>query len=82
MSATTYYAAAAVEQLAAAQRDLEAHAVSSAGYCLTCCVIGPCRLRVVAESVFARSMRLPRRRPGHTRPELLSALCGGPGGLG
>jgi hypothetical protein len=82
MSATTYYADAAVEQLAAAQRELEAHAVTSLGYCLTCRTIGPCRSRMLAESVFKRSMRLPQRRPGHTRPELLGALFGTPVGLG
>jgi hypothetical protein len=69
----TYYADAAAERLAAAQRDLDAHTINSVGYCLTCKIFGPCRPRESAESVFSHSFRLPRRRPGRTRPELLGA---------
>lgn len=73
MSTTTYYADTAVDVLEAAQRDLDTHAISSVGYCLSCHILGPCRPRALAELVFEHSLRLPRRRPGHTRPELLGA---------
>jgi hypothetical protein len=73
MSATTYYADTATDPLDAAQRDLDVHTISSLGYCMACKILGPCRARERAESVFERSLRLPRRRPGHTRPELLGA---------
>jgi hypothetical protein len=70
MAVTTYYAMAADEQLAKAQRTLDAHTVSSTGFCLACGILGPCRPRVVAESIFYRSLRLPRRHPGDQAVEL------------
>jgi hypothetical protein len=73
MTATTYYAMAADDQLAEAQRTLDTHTVGSTGFCLTCGILGPCRPRMSAESIFYRSLRLPRRHPGATRPELLGA---------
>jgi hypothetical protein len=82
MTATTYYAMAANEQLAAAQRSLDTHTVSSTGYCLACQILGPCRPREIAESIFYRSLQLPRRHPGATHPELLSARLVGAGRLG
>jgi hypothetical protein len=82
MTATTYYAMAAGNQLAEAQRTLDEHTVTSIGFCRTCGIIGPCRSRMAAESIFFRSLRLPRRHPGATRPELLGARVGGPGWFG
>jgi hypothetical protein len=73
MSTTTYIADTARDLLEAAQRDLDVHTISSVGYCLACQVLGPCGPRESAESVFERSVRLPRRRPGRTRSELLGA---------
>jgi hypothetical protein len=82
MTATTYYAMAAGDQLAEAQRALDTHTVSSTGFCVTCQILGPCRPRELAESIFYRSLRLPRRHPGASRPELLSARRVGAGRLG
>lgn len=74
MTATTYYAATADGQLAEAQRILDTHVTSSAtGRCVLCDTPGPCYRREWAVAVFSRSLRLPLRRPGATRPELLSA---------
>jgi hypothetical protein len=81
MTVTTYYAMAADDQLAEAQRTLDVHTVSSTGYCLTCEILGPCRPRESAESIVSHSLRLPRRRPGRTRPELLGARRIGAAGL-
>lgn len=62
------------EQVDAAQVALERHAVSSAdGRCLSCGTAGPCASREAAVLVFTRSLRLPSRRPGATRPELIGA---------
>jgi hypothetical protein len=74
MTATTYYAMTADEQLAAAQRTLDTHITSSAtGRCLECGTLGPCCKRENAVVIFSRTVRLPRRQPGATRPELLGA---------
>lgn len=57
-----------------AQAVLDAHAVSSAdGLCVACRVPGPCGRYEGAAAVFAQSLRLPRRIPGVTRPELIGA---------
>ncbi len=73
MTATTYYATTAEERLAEAQRILDTHITSSAtGLCLACSRPGPCPERKRAAVVFFRA-RLPLRRPGATRPELVSA---------
>jgi hypothetical protein len=82
MTATTYYAMAADDQLAEAQRTLDTHTVSSTGFCLACQILGPCQPRGLAESIFYRALRLPRRYPGATRPELLGARRVGAGRLG
>jgi hypothetical protein len=82
MTATTYYATTADEQLAAAQRTLDMHITSSAnGRCLKCGTPGPCHKRETAVVAFSRTLRLPRRRPGTTRPELVGARRLGAGGL-
>jgi hypothetical protein len=74
MTATTYYATTADEQLAEAQRTLDMHITSSAdGRCLRCGTPGPCRKRERAVVVFSRTLRLPRRQPGATRPESIGA---------
>lgn len=74
MTGTTYYAMTADEQLAEAQRTLDTHATSSAnGRCIKCGTPGPCYKRETAVVIFSRTYRLPRRRPGATRPELIGA---------
>jgi len=83
MTATTYYAMTADEQLAAAQRVLDAHITSSAtGRCLQCGSLGPCYKRENAVVIFSRTLRLPRRQPMATRPELVGARQVGGAGLG
>jgi hypothetical protein len=68
---TTYHGG---EQIDHAQAALDRHAVSSAdGLCVTCKVLGPCPAHEAAAKVFRLSARLPQRRPGATRPELLGA---------
>jgi hypothetical protein len=62
------------EQIDHAQAVLDRHAVSSGdGLCVTCRVLGPCPELEAAAKVFMFSARLPQRRPGATRPELLGA---------
>jgi hypothetical protein len=74
VAGTTYYATVADEHLAAAQRTLDSHITSSVtGRCLACGSFGPCVRRESAVRVFSRSPRLPMRRPGATRPELVGA---------
>ncbi len=83
MTATTYYAMTADEQLAAAQRTLDTHITSSAtGRCLACGSYGPCYKRENAVVIFSRTLRLPRRLPGATRPELVGARPVSRGGFG
>jgi hypothetical protein len=83
MTATTYYAATADQRLAEAQRTLDTHITSSAtGHCLACGILGPCWRRENAVVVFSRTLRLPRRQPGATRPELVGARRLDPSGLG
>lgn len=67
---TTYHGG---EQIDHAQRALDRHAVSSDGFCMACGVLGPCAEHEAAAKVFMLSARLPQRRPGATRPELLGA---------
>jgi len=57
MTTTTYYGETAVDLLASAHVD--AHAIASVGYCLTCRIRGPYQPRMSAESVFAHSLWLP-----------------------
>ena len=72
--AVTYYGSEA-DQLAEAQRTLDTHVTSSAtGRCLQCGALGPCYLRENAVETWSRAIfRLPHRRPGATRPELIGA---------
>jgi hypothetical protein len=73
-AATTYYAITAEQRLAEAQRTLDRHITSSAtGRCTECGRLGPCPDREAAALVFFGSLRLPRRRPGTTQPELITA---------
>jgi hypothetical protein len=75
MTATTvYYAICAEQQLREAQTTLDEHVTSSAtGRCLACGSQGPCWRRENAVVIFSRTLRLPMRRPGASRPELLNA---------
>jgi hypothetical protein len=83
MTATTYYAMTADDQLADAQRTLDMHITSSAtGRCLACGCLGPCYKRENAVVIFSRTLRLPRRTPMATRPELVGARLVGAGLLG
>jgi len=73
--ATTYHGGTRLDQ---AQATLDRHAVSSGdGLCVECRVLGPCAEHEAAAKVFALSPRLPRRRPGATRPELMGAKRAG-----
>ena len=66
--------------LARAQQVLDAHVMVLAdGSCLGCGAPLPCTHRDAAAEVFVRYGRLPRRRPGASRPELVGARrIGGP----
>jgi hypothetical protein len=73
MTATVYRAKTDDELVAEAQRVLDEHVTSSAdGRCLACNVLGPCWRRENAVVTFSRKLRLPLRRPGVTRPELVN----------
>ena len=75
--ATTYYAMTADKHLNQAQRTLDEHVTNSAtGRCVACGAAGPCYRREAAVVVFSRSLRLPRRPPGATRPESVGAGSG------
>ena len=74
MTSTTYYAMTADEQLAEAQHTLDTHITSSA----TGRAIGG----ETAVVIFSRSLLLPRRQPGATRPELVGARRVGDSGPG
>jgi hypothetical protein len=70
------------QQLDYAQAVLQRHAVSSAdGLCVACGVPGPCGEHETAAKAFTLSLRLPRRVPGATRPELIGARRAGERGL-
>jgi hypothetical protein len=74
VTTTTYHGGT---QLDRAQAVLDRHAVSSGdGLCVECKVLGPCPEHEAAALVFALSARLPRRRPGATRPESVGAGTG------
>lgn len=74
MTGDTYYAISADRLLSRAQAVLDEHVTSSAtGRCLACESAGPCWRRESAVAIFSRSLRLPVRRPGASRPELLNA---------
>lgn len=75
MSGNTYYAISAA-QLHSAQTVLDEHVTSSAtGRCLACDSLGPCWRRENAIVIFSRTLRLPNRQPGATRPGLVGAVC-------
>jgi hypothetical protein len=74
MTARTYYAVTAEERLAEAQRVVDRHVTSSAtGLRLACGIPALCPERERAVAIFFRALRPPLRRPGATRPELVSA---------
>lgn len=74
MTGSTYYVAVAKSPLKDAQRVLDVHVTSSAtGRCLACDSPGPCWRRETAVVIFSRNLRLPLRRPGASRPELINA---------
>jgi hypothetical protein len=74
LPASTYYAATADAQLGPAQAILNEHVTSSAtGRCLACDSPGPCWRRENAVVIFSRTLRLPTRLPGASRPELVGA---------
>lgn len=76
---TTYPGGKQIDQ---AQAELERHVTSCAdGLCLACGVPGPCTPHEDAARVFRLSLRLPRRVPGASRPELYGARRVGDVGL-
>ncbi|MDR6316045.1 hypothetical protein [Actinoplanes couchii] len=82
MTTTIYYANSAETQLKDAQAILDEHVTSSAtGRCLACGSYGPCWRRENAVVIFSRTLRLPARQPGATRPELVGAVRVGASGL-
>lgn len=78
---TTYSGGGQIDR---AQLVLDRHTVLSAnGCCASCGRSGSCPQREDAVRVFRRSLRLPRRNPGATRPELINARrIGGPAFFG
>jgi hypothetical protein len=78
----TYYAVNAEQHLNAAQKVLDQHVTSSAtGRCVACGSLGPCWRREGAVAIFSRTLRLPLRRPGASRPALINARRVVPSGL-
>jgi hypothetical protein len=73
---STTYASTAERLLSEAQATLNEHATGIDGRCLACDVPGPCPHRESAVRVFSRYCRMPRRRPGATRPELTGMPTG------
>jgi hypothetical protein len=70
MTATVYLAGAALDQVAAAQAMMDAHAlVATSGRCAACAVEWPCGPAEAANATLLRYGRLPRRRPGRTRAQ-------------
>ena len=77
MTAKIYYARAA-DQLAEAQRTLDTHVTSSQhGRCIACGAPGPCPRRETAVVMFSRTLRLPTRLPGATRPDCIGTPWAG-----
>ncbi|GAA0476639.1 hypothetical protein Aca07nite_88240 [Actinoplanes capillaceus] len=65
----------AEQVLAEAQAILDEHVTSSAtGRCIACNSFGPCWRRENAVGTFSRTLRLPTRQPGASRPELVGAV--------
>jgi hypothetical protein len=73
MAASTFLAGA-VDELAEAQKTIDEHVISAAsGRCIMCDLAVTCPPRESAMGAFARARRLPRRRPGASRPQLIGA---------
>src|SRR5947199_1945876 len=67
-SGMVYYASTALDELARAQAELDAHIGSEGGgRCPACQEEVPCAAREAATKTFARYGWLPRRRPGLAR---------------
>ncbi|MFI5893064.1 hypothetical protein ACIA5D_23440 [Actinoplanes sp. NPDC051513] len=74
MEENAYYSISAERLLGDAQATLDEHVTSSAtGACLACGSPGPCWRRESAVAILSRSLRLPVRLPGASRPELVNA---------
>lgn len=74
MAGNMYYGTSADRLLVEAQVVLDEHVTSSAsGRCRACDLPGPCWRRERAVAIFSRSLRLPVRLPGASRPELINA---------
>jgi hypothetical protein len=72
MSTTVYLGQAAQDQVHAAQLTIDAHVPNAAtNRCQPCGREWPCPPATHALTTLNRYQRLPRRRPGATRPELL-----------
>lgn len=68
------YSTAAATKPEADQAVIDTHPISSGdGRCVQCQVEGPCAPRYAALVRLANQRRLPRRRPGATKPELIGA---------
>ncbi len=72
----TYYGGTAERLLSEAQATLDRHASGLDGRCVACGTSGPCPHREHAVVTYSRYLRLPRRRPGATRPELAGISTG------
>jgi hypothetical protein len=72
MTTNVYRAGTYEAQLAEAQNVLDTHVTSSVdGRCRECGTPGPCYRRETAVVIFSRTLRLPRRVPQATRPDLV-----------
>ncbi|GAA0907658.1 hypothetical protein Vau01_014260 [Virgisporangium aurantiacum] len=81
MGATTavYLGAEAARRIRVAQVVVDGHAIDAATErCVRCAVPGPCEARRDALAVLGSYGRLPRRRPGATRPEEIVISAGAP----
>lgn len=67
---TVYASSNSLNPADLAQRMLDLHPIALDGHCLTCGA-EDCTARQAATLELRRHKRLPKRRPGHTRPELL-----------
>lgn len=78
MSVATYLSSTVLAQLAEAQTVIDMHLTfSRSGVCGLCKEADPCARRVVAEQLFARYGRLPRRTPGLTFADTSRWSAGG-----
>jgi hypothetical protein len=75
---TVYLSTDARDQVNAAHDQLNRHALTLNGnVCTECGTEGPCPQRRAALRAIGRYGRLPRRRPGASRPERLPSRPGG-----